>query len=219
MGYQGAQHVCLGDVLNKALTTTDISGGTAKDMHPIAPRRPKTSEFALLHAPRSTRLDEISLRPAAHIGVVGFGPFNPPGWYTQRPSAGQPLRPFFFKRCPYGRDTGTAGHPPAPAGGAQSACNPPPRTRARPATSGAARSCSVTAPAFEGGWCMHILHRAYLDRGGARRPQGATARWRRRVSNNGAYAAGGRWPGQNTRLHRLGRGKPRRAQARLQITF
>jgi hypothetical protein len=155
MGYQGAQHVCLGDVLNEALTTTDISGGTAKDMHPIAPRRPKTSEFALLHAPRSTRLDEISLRPAAHIGVVGFGPFNPPGWYTQRPSAGQPLRPFFFQKVPLRAGHGHGWTPARPGGGRPIRTQPPPpfpprapRTRTRPATSGAARSCSVTAPAF-----------------------------------------------------------------------
>jgi hypothetical protein len=63
-----------------------------------APRcTPKTSVSTPLHLliPLSTRLDEISLPPAAHIGVV-FGPFDPP-WCPQRPSAAQPPRPNFLK--------------------------------------------------------------------------------------------------------------------------
>jgi hypothetical protein len=100
------------------LTTTNISGGTAKGHAPHC--TPRTSEFALLHAPRSTRLDEISLRPAAHIGVA-FGPFDPPG--TSR----GPLQASHFAQIFLNVPLwGTAGRPPAPAGRAQSARAPPP---------------------------------------------------------------------------------------------
>jgi hypothetical protein len=46
-------------------------------MHPID-CTPKTPVSTPLHLPHSTRLDEISLAPAGHIGE-GFGPFGAPG--------------------------------------------------------------------------------------------------------------------------------------------
>ena len=60
-------------------------------MHPsIAHCTPRTSVSTPLHLPLSTRLDEISLAPAGHIGV-GFGPFGAPGsprGPLQRPTRG-----------------------------------------------------------------------------------------------------------------------------------
>jgi hypothetical protein len=62
---------------------------------------PKTPVSTPLHLPllarSSWRLGEISLRPAAHIGV-GFGPFDPPGSTPRaRPSTAQPPRPNFLR--------------------------------------------------------------------------------------------------------------------------
>jgi hypothetical protein len=57
-------------------STTAISGGTAKGHAPHCP--PKTAESALLHAPLSTHLDEISFRRVPQSEPF-FGPFGPPG--------------------------------------------------------------------------------------------------------------------------------------------
>ena len=56
--------------------TTAISGGTAKGHAPHC--TPKTAEFAVLHAPLSTRLDEISFRRVPQSNPF-FGPFGPLG--------------------------------------------------------------------------------------------------------------------------------------------
>jgi hypothetical protein len=81
------------------------------------PLPPKDVRFwpHALHLPLSTRLGEISLRPAAHIGDRGrFWPIWP-SWYPQRPSAAQPPRPKFLKGAPgagHGWRPPQAGRPP-----------------------------------------------------------------------------------------------------------
>jgi hypothetical protein len=90
--------------LNHNHPTTAISGGTAKGHAPHCP--PKTAVSTPLHAPLSTRLDEISCLRVPQSKPV-FGPFGPPG----RPRG--PLPP---RHCPK-----IAG-----AGGADPPLRPPP---------------------------------------------------------------------------------------------
>ena len=81
------------DVETAAEATTAIAGGTAKGHAPHCP--PKTAESALLHAPLSTRLDEISFRRVPQSEPF-FGPFGPPG----RPRG--PLPPNNCAEIPWG---------------------------------------------------------------------------------------------------------------------
>jgi hypothetical protein len=55
-------------------------GVQRNDMPPLAPRR-RPKQFALLHAPRSTRLGEISnpCSPSESQAIYFFGPFGAPG--------------------------------------------------------------------------------------------------------------------------------------------
>ena len=77
-GYQ--PHATYGAELRNSIlyrcSTTEKSAHPTKRDAPLC--SPKTSVSTPLHLPLSTRLDEISLAPAGHIGV-GFGPFDPPG--------------------------------------------------------------------------------------------------------------------------------------------
>jgi hypothetical protein len=58
--------------------TTERTGGGTKGNAPHCTPKTSVSTPLHLHLPLSTRLDEISLAPAGHIGVV-FGPFGAPG--------------------------------------------------------------------------------------------------------------------------------------------
>jgi hypothetical protein len=90
-------------------STTAISGGAAKGHAPHCP--PKTAESALLHAPLSARLDEISLP----LGVSKRTSFWPiwPSWQARRPSPAQQLR-----KNRWGGGVPPPAPPPAPLRGA-----------------------------------------------------------------------------------------------------
>jgi hypothetical protein len=73
IGAQGGYNNSGDDSTQRPPSTTEKSAHSAKRDAPLC--SPKTSVSTLLHLPLSTRLDEISLPPAAHIGAV-FGPFR-----------------------------------------------------------------------------------------------------------------------------------------------
>jgi hypothetical protein len=73
---QGASFESLVLLPSLPRSTTAISGGIAKGHAPHC--TPKTAVSTPLHAPLSTRLDEISLPPAAQSEPF-FGPFGPSG--------------------------------------------------------------------------------------------------------------------------------------------
>jgi hypothetical protein len=99
-GSKQFSHVCFNAPRLQHKSTTAISGGTAKRHAPPCPS--KTAEFALLHAPRSARLDVDLVAPSCPQLGVGFGPFDPPG--TPRgPLQASHFAQFFSKGVPTGR--------------------------------------------------------------------------------------------------------------------
>jgi hypothetical protein len=142
---------CRGAPAPGAPATTAISGGTAKRettctlLHPEDARiRPASCPMPMPYAPRSARLDEISLAPAGHMGVFLAHLallVAPETLYSQ------PLRPFFLIKVPL-RATGHGWALARPGGvrpNPHALRTPPPPLAPPLAPGGAVRSYSVAA--------------------------------------------------------------------------